>query len=105
MSAQDPCWRAWVLSLFPEMFPGPLAQSLAGKALQKELWRLDPVDIRDFAQGRHKSVDDTPFGGGPGMVLRADILDAAIDHVANQVVWALASPCSAALRYNLTACS
>jgi tRNA (guanine37-N1)-methyltransferase len=71
-------WQASVLTIFPEMLPGPLAHSLAGKALRAGLWRLDTVDIRDFATDRHRSVDDAPFGGGPGMVLRADVLDAAI---------------------------
>ena len=71
-------WQATVLTIFPEMLPGPLAYSLAGKALQKGLWRLDTVDIRDFATDKHRSVDDAPFGGGPGMVLRPDVLDAAI---------------------------
>jgi tRNA (guanine37-N1)-methyltransferase len=71
-------WRATVLTIFPEMLPGPLGHSLAGKALRDGLWRLDTVDIRDFATDRHRSVDDAPFGGGPGMVMRADVLDAAI---------------------------
>jgi tRNA (guanine37-N1)-methyltransferase len=71
-------WRATVLTIFPEMLPGPLAYSLAGKALKGGLWALNTVDIRDFATDRHRSVDDAPFGGGPGMVLRADVLDAAI---------------------------
>ena len=71
-------WRATVLTIFPEMLPGPLAYSLAGKALQAGRWRLETVDIRDFAHDRHRSVDDTPFGGGPGMVMRPDVLDAAI---------------------------
>ncbi|HML11117.1 MAG TPA: tRNA (guanosine(37)-N1)-methyltransferase TrmD [Stellaceae bacterium] len=71
-------WRATVLTIFPEMLPGPLAYSLAGKALKNGVWALDTVDIRDFATDRHRSVDDAPFGGGPGMVLRADVLDAAI---------------------------
>ncbi|MGC2201532.1 MAG: tRNA (guanosine(37)-N1)-methyltransferase TrmD [Stellaceae bacterium] len=71
-------WQATVLTIFPEMFPGPLAHSLAGKALQAGLWRLETVDIRDFARDKHRSVDDAPFGGGPGMVMRADVLDAAI---------------------------
>lgn len=73
---------AKVLTLFPEMFPGPLAHSLAGKALTEGLWSLDAVNIRDFATDRHSTVDDTPFGGGPGMVLRADVIDAAIDDAA-----------------------
>jgi tRNA (guanine37-N1)-methyltransferase len=71
-------WQATVLTIFPEMLPGPLAYSLAGKALKNGVWALDVVDIRDFATDRHRSVDDAPFGGGPGMVLRADVLDAAI---------------------------
>src|SRR4029079_17174594 len=72
-------WRATVLTLFPEMFPGPLGVSLAGKALTSGLWELEARDIRDSASDRHRSVDDTPAGGGPGMVLRADVLAAAID--------------------------
>jgi len=72
-------WRATVLTLFPEMFPGPLGVSLAGRALASGLWALDARDIRDSATDRHRSVDDTPAGGGPGMVLRADVLAAAID--------------------------
>ena len=71
-------WRATVLTIFPEMLPGPLAYSLAGKALKAGLWRLETVDIRDFASDKHRSVDDAPFGGGPGMVMRPDVLDAAI---------------------------
>jgi tRNA (guanine37-N1)-methyltransferase len=72
-------WKATVLTLFPEMFPGPLGFSLAGKALTEGTWQLDAIDIRDFAQDRHRSVDDTPAGGGAGMVMRADIAAAAID--------------------------
>jgi tRNA (guanine37-N1)-methyltransferase len=72
-------WRATVLTLFPEMFPGPLGVSLAGKALASGLWELEARDIRISATDKHRSVDDTPAGGGPGMVLRADILAAAID--------------------------
>jgi tRNA (guanine37-N1)-methyltransferase len=72
-------WRATVLTLFPEMFPGPLGISLAGKALASGLWALEARDIRTSATDRHRSVDDTPAGGGPGMVLRADVLAAAID--------------------------
>jgi tRNA (guanine37-N1)-methyltransferase len=72
-------WRATVLTLFPEMFPGPLGVSLAGKALASGIWALEARDIRDSAIDRHRSVDDTPAGGGPGMVLRADVLAAAID--------------------------
>jgi tRNA (guanine37-N1)-methyltransferase len=74
-------WRATVLTLFPDMFPGPLGLSLAGDALARGLWSLETRDIRDSANDRHRSVDDTPAGGGPGMVLRADILAAAIDAV------------------------
>src|SRR6201988_905865 len=72
-------WRATILTLFPEMFPGPLGVSLAGKALASGLWELGARDIRAVATDKHRSVDDTPAGGGPGMVLRADILAAAID--------------------------
>ena len=72
-------WTACVLTLFPEMFPGPLGASLAGQGLAGGRWRLDALNIRDFATDRHRSVDDTPAGGGPGMVMRADILAAAID--------------------------
>jgi tRNA (guanine37-N1)-methyltransferase len=76
-------WRASVLSLFPDMFPGPLGQSLAGRALENGVWSLDVKNIRDFAQDRHRTVDDTPFGGGAGMVLRPDIVDAAVAAVAD----------------------
>jgi len=72
-------WRASILTIFPEMFPGPLGVSLAGKALASGTWALEARDIRDSATDRHRSVDDTPAGGGPGMVLRADVLAAAID--------------------------
>ena len=72
-------WKATVLTLFPEMYPGPLGLSLAGKALAEGAWELETIDIRDFAQDKHRSVDDTPAGGGPGMVMRADIGAAAID--------------------------
>jgi tRNA (guanine37-N1)-methyltransferase len=79
MTASATIWRATVLTLFPDMFPGPLGVSLAGKALASGLWALEARDIRDSATDRHRSVDDTPAGGGPGMVLRADVLAAAID--------------------------
>jgi len=79
MASGTNLWRATVLTLFPEMFPGPLGVSLAGKALASGLWALEARDIRDAATDRHRSVDDTPAGGGPGMVLRADVLAAAID--------------------------
>jgi tRNA (guanine37-N1)-methyltransferase len=75
-------WRASVLTLFPEMFPGPLGVSLAGKALASGTWALDVTDIRDFATDKHRSVDDTPAGGGPGMVMKADVLGRAIDAAA-----------------------
>ena len=74
-------WRATVLTLFPEMFPGPLALSLAGKALEKNLWALDAVDIRAHALDKHRTADDTPAGGGPGMVLKADVVARAVDAV------------------------
>ncbi|HEY0332024.1 MAG TPA: tRNA (guanosine(37)-N1)-methyltransferase TrmD [Rhodopseudomonas sp.] len=79
MSFDPNPWRATVLTLFPEMFPGPLGVSLAGRALATGLWTLEVRDIRASATDRHRSVDDTPAGGGPGMVLRADVLAAAID--------------------------
>jgi len=72
-------WRATVLTLFPEMFPGPLGVSLSGQALDAGLWTLATVPIRPFGIGRHRAVDDTPAGGGAGMVLRADVLAAVID--------------------------
>ena len=72
-------WSATVLTLFPEMFPGPLGVSLLGKALQRELWSLEVRDIREHGLGKHRTVDDTPAGGGPGMVMRADVACAAID--------------------------
>jgi tRNA (guanine37-N1)-methyltransferase len=75
-------WSATVLTLYPEMFPGPLGYSLAGRARSEGLWTLDAVQIRDFATDRHRSVDDTPAGGGAGMVMRADVLAAALDSVA-----------------------
>ena len=74
-------WTATVLTVFPEMFPGPLGGSLSGKAMADQLWALETVDLRDFAQDRHRSVDDTPFGGGAGMVMRPDVVGAAVDAV------------------------
>jgi tRNA (guanine37-N1)-methyltransferase len=74
-------WRGSVLTIFPEMFPGPLGLSLAGKALAAGLWALEAIDIRAHATDKHRSVDDTPAGGGPGMVLRADVLARAVDAV------------------------
>ncbi len=76
-------FAATILTLYPEMFPGPLGVSLAGRALREERWSLDAVQIRDFATDKHRSVDDTPAGGGAGMVLRADVLAAAIDNAAD----------------------
>jgi tRNA (guanine37-N1)-methyltransferase len=76
-------YRATIVTLFPEMFPGPLGHSLAGRALQTGIWSLQTVNIRDFATDRHRTVDDTPFGGGAGMVLRPDVVDAAIASAAD----------------------
>ena len=73
-----PVWKAWALTLFPEMFPGPLGESLAGKALTEGVWSLEAVDIRRFAKDRHGTVDDAPFGGGAGMVMKPDVLSDAI---------------------------
>ncbi len=78
MSERTAPWTARVLTLFPEMFPGPLGLSLAGKALKRGIWALDVLDIRDFARDKHRAVDDAPFGGGAGMVMRPDVLDAAL---------------------------
>ncbi|MGD1954659.1 MAG: tRNA (guanosine(37)-N1)-methyltransferase TrmD [Sphingomonadales bacterium] len=72
-------WNALILTLLPEMYPGPLGLSLAGKALENGIWGLETLDIRGFARDKHRSVDDTPAGGGPGMVMRADILGQAVD--------------------------
>ncbi len=81
---QDPevadIWTANILTLYPEMFPGVLGYSLTGRALKDRLWQLQTTQIRDFATGKHRNVDDTPAGGGPGMVLRADVLARALDH-------------------------
>ena len=73
-------FAATILTLYPEMFPGPLGVSLAGRALGEGVWSLDTVQIRDFAADKHRTVDDTPAGGGAGMVLKADVLARAIDH-------------------------
>jgi tRNA (guanine37-N1)-methyltransferase len=75
-------WRASVLTIFPDMFPGPLGVSLAGKAREKGIWALDAVDLRDYAPDRHRTVDDTPAGGGPGMVMKPDVIARAIEAVA-----------------------
>lgn len=77
-------WTAQILTLFPEMFPGTLGMSLAGTGLKKGLWDLKTLDIRDFSDNKHRNVDDTPAGGGPGMVMRADVLGAAIDHARDE---------------------
>ena len=77
-ATKEPIWRATVLTLFPAMFPGPLGLSLAGKALAEGIWALETVDIRDSASDKHRSVDDAPFGGGPGMVMRPDVVDRAL---------------------------
>jgi tRNA (guanine37-N1)-methyltransferase len=79
-SSGRPSWRATVLTLFPDMFPGPLGVSLSGQALEAGIWSLATVAIRAFGLGKHRTVDDAPAGGGAGMVLRADVLGAAIDH-------------------------
>lgn len=77
---QHPPWHARVLTIFPDMFPGPLGVSLVGTALENGIWNFDCVDIRDFGLTKHRTVDDTPAGGGAGMVMRADVLAATIDH-------------------------
>ena len=79
MAKPDTPWKATVLTLFPEIFPGPLGLSLAGKGLETGAWALETVDIRGFAEDKHRSVDDTPFGGGPGMVMRPDVVSRALD--------------------------
>ena len=75
---RKPVWTAVALTLFPEMFPGPLGHSLAGRGLADGIWTMEPVDIRGYATDKHRTVDDSPFGGGAGMVMRPDVLDAAI---------------------------
>ena len=84
MTQDHPIWSASVLTLFPEMFPGPLGHSLAGRALERGIWSLDCYQIRDFAIGKHKDVDGPACGGGVGLVMRADVMGAAIDHVLAQ---------------------
>ena len=74
-------WRATVLTIFPDMLPGPLGQSLAGKALTSGIWSLEAIDIRNAATDTHRTVDDTPAGGGPGMVMKADVLARALDAI------------------------
>ena len=82
MAKLDSPWKAKVLTLFPEMFPGPLGLSLAGQGLEAGSWALEAVDIRDFTADKHRTVDDPPFGGGPGMVIRPDVVSEAIDAAA-----------------------
>src|SRR5690349_16665473 len=77
--------KAIALTLFPEMFPGPLGQSLAGQALKDSLWSLETLDIRAFAQDKHRTVDDSPYGGGTGMVMRPDVVGRAIEHAKTQL--------------------
>lgn len=83
-AAAEQAWQATVMTLFPEMFPGSLGQSLAGKALEDGVWTINTVDIREFAGDKHQTVDDTPFGGGAGMVMRADVIDAALKTVVDE---------------------
>jgi tRNA (guanine37-N1)-methyltransferase len=83
MTPEESGFRATVLTLYPEMFPGPLGVSLAGKALQDGAWSLETVQIRDFTTDKHRMVDDTPAGGGAGMVMKPDVLARAVDHVAD----------------------
>ena len=80
---KDSAWQATILTLFPEMFPGPLGTSLAGKSCKEGIWTLKMLDIRQFASDKHRTVDDTPLGGGVGMVLKPDVVAAALDHVAD----------------------
>ena len=89
----DPVWTVRILTLFPEMFPGPLGLSLAGRALENRIWSLETVDIRTFGRDKHRTVDDTPFGGGPGMVMRADVLDAALTAATGGPESSRARPC------------
>jgi len=85
MGSNTAIWTAKVLTLFPEMFPGPLGCSLAGKALDEGVWALETLNIRSFADGNHHIVDDTPFGGGAGMIMRADVIDRALDYVSESL--------------------
>lgn len=97
-------WTASVLTLFPEMFPGPLGLSLAGRALSDDLWRLRAINIRDFAKDRHGTVDDQPFGGGAGMVMRPDVMASALDSLgpsAGVRKWVCLSPRGAPLTQDM----
>ena len=78
-------WHAVIMTLFPEIFPGPLGSSLSGRALENGIWKLNTINIRDFAKDSHNTVDDEPFGGGPGMVIRPDIIDSALTSATNLV--------------------
>lgn len=78
-------WEAAVITLMPDMYPGPLAHSLIGDALEKEIWKLHVVNLREFGVGKHQVVDDTPYGGGAGMVIKPDVMDAAITHARTQL--------------------
>jgi len=77
-------WKANILTVYPDMYPGPLSNSLTGKALEKKIWELNVYDLKEFGIGKHKKVDDKPFGGGPGMILRPDVLGNAIDGTLNK---------------------
>ena len=78
-------WTARVFTLYPEIFPGPLSKGLYGKALEKKIWSLEVINIRDSAEDKHKTVDDTPFGGGNGMLLKPDVLGKSIDNNVKKV--------------------
>ena len=78
-------WTARVFTLYPELFPGPLGSGLYKKALDKKLWSLEVVNIRDYAQDKHKTADDTPFGGGSGMVMRADVIANSLDKIISNI--------------------
>ena len=77
-------WRAQVFTLYPDIFPGPLSKGLYGKAMSKKIWNLKVVNIRDAAEGKHKTVDDTPYGGGSGMLMKADVLAKSLDQNKNE---------------------
>ncbi len=94
-------WHVNLLTLFPEMFPGTLGMSLSGKALDKDIWSYNSINIRDFSSGVHKSVDDTPFGGGAGMVMRADIIESALLSIPNQGRKIYMSPRGKTLNQNM----
>jgi len=95
-------WTAQVLTLYPDMFPGPLGQSLAGRALEDGIWRLETLDIRAFAYDKHAAVDDAPAGGGPGMVMRPDVIARAVDaaRAEAEMVWPLVYPSPRGRRFD-----